>query len=542
MADYLLLCAMNSGRVAQALDTATGQKYPVALPKPGGALDRTIARDGWTALKPGYSLHALPDHGVINPVTLTTAWMVSASADRRLVIANARHENEQTVNRIQLISAQGIERQVDGPFGNAVGDLLDGTIVTAGALVDWDGARRDLPSKGVAEGIISGRTILMMDRGRVKLVDATTSAEIAGLKFGGSLYSLVANPSGSALAQSSGPVTLVATESSLTLLKDLNDGSPVWVSDTELLVGENPVVVVNIATGERTVIDGARRAASRANLTGRFTVEELAALAQPADKTSGPADTPKTQLAKSKKAVTAACKSLGLKDVPTSTGLALVSAPNTSQQSSAVSKGTEPQSHLGGQPDLPTDTEWPRQHGLPMAFLGQFRIDQIQTALPDDELPSTGLLSMFALIVADGGYPEDEHSVAVFFNATDNLKRLEHPSDLDEDLRYGEASASMQPFVSIPPLYPLSELFDEDAASELLDELEPDGSDHRLFGHPSSIQGYGAADGWRLLFQLDADPIMETSFGDGGRLHLWIPEDVPFITAIASCTISMDCG
>ena len=48
---------MNSGRVAQVLDTATGQKYPVSLPKPGGALDRTIARDCWTALKPGYSLH-----------------------------------------------------------------------------------------------------------------------------------------------------------------------------------------------------------------------------------------------------------------------------------------------------------------------------------------------------------------------------------------------------------------------------------------------------------------------------------------------------
>ena len=208
MSGYLLLCAINSGRVAQVLDTTTGLKYPVALPKPGGALDRTIARDGWTALKPGYSLQALPDHGVITPIALTTAWTVCASANSSVVIANARHENEQTLKRIQLISVDGVERQVDGPFQNAVGDLLDGTIVTAGALVDWDGTLHDLPSKGAAEGVISGRTILMIDCGRVKLVDATTSDEIAGLNFGVSLYSLKANPSGSALAQSAGSYSM----------------------------------------------------------------------------------------------------------------------------------------------------------------------------------------------------------------------------------------------------------------------------------------------------------------------------------------------
>jgi hypothetical protein len=35
---------------------------------------------------------------------------------------------------------------------------------------------------------------------------------------------------------------------------------------------------------------------------------------------------------------------------------------------------------------------------------------------------------------------------------------------------------------------------------------------------------------------------METSFDDGGRLHLWIPTDVPFSAAIANCTISIDSG
>jgi hypothetical protein len=123
----LLLCAMNSGRVAQDLDTGTGLKYPVALPKPGGALDRTIARVGWTALKPG-----------VQPSCPARSWRNQSrrsnhSLDRlrlansRFVIANARHENEQTAKRIQLVSVDGVERQVDGPFQNAVGDLPEGT-------------------------------------------------------------------------------------------------------------------------------------------------------------------------------------------------------------------------------------------------------------------------------------------------------------------------------------------------------------------------------------------------------------------------------
>jgi hypothetical protein len=47
---------------------------------------------------------------------------------------------------------------------------------------------------------------------------------------------------------------------------------------------------------------------------------------------------------------------------------------------------------------------------------------------------------------------------------------------------------------------------------------------------------------WGSLMWIDADPIMDTSFGDGGRLHIWIPADVAFEVAITRCRISMDCG
>jgi uncharacterized protein YwqG len=211
-------------------------------------------------------------------------------------------------------------------------------------------------------------------------------------------------------------------------------------------------------------------------------------------------------------------------------------------------------SQLGGEPHLPTEFLWPRVDDSPMAFLGQFRLDEISGTIPTEVLPTSGLLSIFALIEADGGYPMHEDNVLVRIFSTEDLRRAWFPEDLDEQLRYGRAGVLIRPFVSLPPLYEvIREIdeefdeefdpeFDEDAVSDLLDELEPEGTDNRLFGFPGSLQGYGAAEGWRLLFQIDADPIMDTSFGDGGRLHLWIPSGIPFEAAIGQCTISMDSG
>jgi uncharacterized protein YwqG len=535
MTRHLLLCALNSGRTALVLDTETGKRYAVALPQPGGALDCAIARVGWMAIQPGYAVYALPDHQVMNRTPLTLAWSIFASADPRYVVARTQRA-DRSMQTIQLLGVNGVEREISGDFTNVVGDLSDGTLVTYDRLVDWQGEQRPLVAKGKAAGVVSGRMILLANNGGLVLVDATSGETVAGIKFGQNLHSLQPNPSGSALATSVGPICLVATETTLTMYKEFDStwGSLIWMNDEEFLAGDNPPTMVNIVTGERTPLESARRVAPRANLTNRFQVSELALLAAPSAQAQG--RSPSQALAASSSMTMQAIERVGLAGVPMSTGLRLVSTNSNSNEMKAG------ETQLGGEPSLPTNTEWPRVEGSPMAFLGQVRLDDIAKASPETGLPTSGLLSVFAMIEADGGCPTHEDGVVVRVFPLDDLRRVAFPADLVGELRYGMASVDMEPLVSIPTLYELADDFDEDAVSDLLDALEPEGTDHRLLGYPGSVQGYGAADGWRLLFQLDADPIMDTSFGDGGRLHIWMPTDAPFDVAIAHCTISMDCG
>jgi uncharacterized protein YwqG len=260
-------------------------------------------------------------------------------------------------------------------------------------------------------------------------------------------------------------------------------------------------------------------------------------------------------LAASKKRVAAAIEKFGLKGVPTLPSLGIEGRHDKIDALDVIT------SHLGGEPDLPVGTIWPRVDNAPMTFLGQFRLDEVNESVAFDGISTSGLLSLFALIESDGGYPPKDDGVFACVFPIEGLQRHPNPKDLDEEMHYISANITLHPFVSVPPLEEMKELLStaspmegaesdcdesqdelEDVIGELLDALEPDGTDHRLFGYPSSIQGYGAAANQRLLFQLDADPILGTSFGDGGRLHIWIPTDVPFLDALQSCTISCDSG
>jgi uncharacterized protein YwqG len=57
-------------------------------------------------------------------------------------------------------------------------------------------------------------------------------------------------------------------------------------------------------------------------------------------------------------------------------------------------------SKLGGQPDLPPDTEWPEHNGQPLGFLAQFNLAEVAPYDVESLLPRTGLLSFFYDFVA----------------------------------------------------------------------------------------------------------------------------------------------
>ncbi len=59
-------------------------------------------------------------------------------------------------------------------------------------------------------------------------------------------------------------------------------------------------------------------------------------------------------------------------------------------------------SRFGGDPDLPAGFAWPMQGKTPLAFVGQFRLDELARYDLENRLPSKGVLSVFAYLVPDG--------------------------------------------------------------------------------------------------------------------------------------------
>src|SRR5206468_6059718 len=121
--------------------------------------------------------------------------------------------------------------------------------------------------------------------------------------------------------------------------------------------------------------------------------------------------------------------------------------------------------------------------------------------------------------------------------------------------RFSERRAAFLPFRSIPSLDWLGvDLSDLDVSDDELDELadapdEPFGDElqHRIGGYPSEIQGtrmsleceylarglkaetvepppaiLRASRTWRLLLQIDSDPGLGMSWGDAGRLYVFV--------------------
>jgi uncharacterized protein YwqG len=208
-------------------------------------------------------------------------------------------------------------------------------------------------------------------------------------------------------------------------------------------------------------------------------------------------------------------------------------------------------SHVGGDAELPPETEWPQRDGKPLALIAQLFLDELAPHDREALLPPRGSLAFFydAEEQPWGFDPADRDGAAVVF--------VPHGS-ATEVRSAGEAFPPLQldarPEFTLPP--EASELgFDErerDAYFDLLGVLND--TRHRCLGHPDQIQGdmqleaqlvtnglyvgdetgyndpradelaQGAA-AWRLLLQVDSDEDRGMYWGDVGRIYYWIRED-----------------
>jgi hypothetical protein len=232
---------------------------------------------------------------------------------------------------------------------------------------------------------------------------------------------------------------------------------------------------------------------------------------------------------------------------------------------------------LGGDPDLPPTQPWPTAAGEPLIFVAQFDLAELAGYPEARELPSEGLLSCFYAPFP----PEGQglaHPVAILhLRELDTLERRPAPEGCERLRAHGIELESERLFPALESAFHFETLLpgahvqafyeslargraetppiDDSALANLIglhSECDFDRPTHRLFGHPSSIQGdpyldvqmslsgwdgwregtedalaqRRAALGWRLLLQIDAYQDDELLLNqDGGFFYFWIPAD-----------------
>ena len=223
-------------------------------------------------------------------------------------------------------------------------------------------------------------------------------------------------------------------------------------------------------------------------------------------------------------------------------------------------------SKIGGAPDLPEATEWPRWKGAPLAFIAQLNMVDVAKYDLTGGLPQSGLLSFFydARQETWGFDPNDRGSWQVLFfeGGQPVLRRTQPPADLPKESRFKQCKLAFSTELTLPPWESLNvEALDltekeTDNYIELLERTSgEDGPIHRLLGHPEPIQNemqlecqltfHGLYTGnatsyqdprrrelekgatvWQLLLQIDSDEENAgMMWGDGGRLYFWIRKD-----------------
>ena len=238
-------------------------------------------------------------------------------------------------------------------------------------------------------------------------------------------------------------------------------------------------------------------------------------------------------------------------------------------------------SRIGGLPDLPDVSRWPKHKGKSLSFIAQLNLEQLPSSSRDGTLPTKGILYFFYDSEQStwGFDPKDKGTWRVLYveNPPDNFAAVECPNDIPDHARYKQVLVRIEAAFSIPdPSELLSEFsLSDKQENEILDIYcqfsEQGGTLHQLLGHPVPIQGdmrlecqlvshglycgdpagyndprskeleVGASD-WRLLLQVDSDDSAGMMWGDCGRLYFWIKEEDLIEKRFENVWMILQCG
>ena len=229
-------------------------------------------------------------------------------------------------------------------------------------------------------------------------------------------------------------------------------------------------------------------------------------------------------------------------------------------------------SKIGGKPYLQKDFIWPYYQELPLSFLAQINLKEVNSLDKDKLLPSKGMLYFFyELETEEWGYELKNKGCAkvFYYEDTSNFELIDFPKDMKDYCQVPEFKVTFKANIS----YPSYEDFDiihnggkevadnyedfQDAYFDIYNKhMESFDSYTKLLGHPEVIQnpmeeeceavtrGFdmggvesypkkyqkeirSASKDWILLFQMDT---VETSdyelmFGDSGHIYFWIKKE-----------------
>ncbi len=217
-------------------------------------------------------------------------------------------------------------------------------------------------------------------------------------------------------------------------------------------------------------------------------------------------------------------------------------------------------SKIGGAPDLPDDVIWPLMGDVPLSFLAQINLSDVQPFDTDKLLPSSGMLYFFydANQQTYGSDPADRAGRNVIYSVVDtaSVKRHPFPDALPVEARFASCAVTFSSEMTLPQRPNLLDSTldwndkERQAYSDLMADF-PSVEDrkmihHRLLGHSDDLQddmhlqaqmlshGFtddqspeakvlvdGATD-WILLFQLDSDSDAHMQWASTGLLYFWI--------------------